>query len=308
MLVVIGMIGALVALLLPAVQAAREAARRVHCANNLKQIGLALHQYHDVHGVLPPPMIYSGSCEGSNGGRGLVLNTTGFTMILEYLEQRSLYNAYNFSHASNSASAIYGNPNRNVVGTPFANTTVVGTVVATFACPSDRRPRAVTDTSSLEYWRFNAMRSNYGFSCSFYDDYACVATGMPDARYQGAFYTDLSTSFADFRDGTGATFLIAEARQINSDPSFGPYWGSGTHTAVHQRIVSPSFSPAIAQLYAPNYGNNPYAWGAGSYHAGGVNMLFADGSVHFIKNLIDLNIWAGLATLRGGELLDSRTF
>src|SRR5262245_12771733 len=97
LLVVIAIIAVLIALLLPAVQAAREAARRSQCINNLKQMGIAFHNYNSANGALPPAKIYSGSCSvGSNPG-GLVLNTTAFTMILGFIEQTSLLNAYNFS-------------------------------------------------------------------------------------------------------------------------------------------------------------------------------------------------------------------
>ena len=82
LLVVIAIIAVLIALLLPAVQAAREAARRAQCVNNLKQIGLALHNYVSANDAFPPAKIYAGSCTSSNGGAGLVLNTTAFTMIL----------------------------------------------------------------------------------------------------------------------------------------------------------------------------------------------------------------------------------
>ncbi len=308
LLVVIAVIGVLISLLLPAVQAVREAARRIHCVNNMKQIGLALHQYHDANGGFPPPIVYSGSCTGSNGRRGLVLNTTGFTMILNFLEQAPLHDAYNFNHASNRTAGFYGNPNTHVIGNPFVNTTVVGTVVATFACPSDRKPLAVTDTFNPEYWRYNAMRSNYGFSCSVYDDYACVGARPPDPMYQGAFFTDLSTTLGDFQDGTSSSFLVGEARQINSSPDYGPYWGSGTHTAVHQRIVPPSVDPDAARVFAPNHADNPHAWGAGSHHPNGVNMLFADGTVRFIKNSIGLEIWSELATIKAGEIVDATAY
>src|SRR5580693_38631 len=104
LLVVIAIIAVLIALLLPAVQAAREAARRAQCINNLKQIGLGFHNYLTANGGFPPSKIYSGMCLISNGGPGYVLNTTAFTMILGYIEQTPLYNAYNFSQASSNTT------------------------------------------------------------------------------------------------------------------------------------------------------------------------------------------------------------
>ena len=100
LLVVFSIIGVLIALLLPAVQAAREAARKTQCTNNLKQIGLALLQYEGTHKAFPPAKIYSGHCTGSNGNAGLTLNTTGFALILPYMEQGNLHKAMNFSVAS----------------------------------------------------------------------------------------------------------------------------------------------------------------------------------------------------------------
>jgi prepilin-type N-terminal cleavage/methylation domain-containing protein len=90
-LVVIAIIAVLIALLLPAVQAAREAVRRAHCVNNMKQIGLDMHNYVQTKKAMPPAKIYPGSCNYSNGGTGQVLNTTALTMVRNYLEQSALY-------------------------------------------------------------------------------------------------------------------------------------------------------------------------------------------------------------------------
>ena len=332
LLVVIAIIAVLIALLLPAVQAAREAARRAQCTNNMKQMGLAFHNYISSVGSLPPAKIYAGSCSFLNPG-GQALNTTAFTMILGYMEGTALYNAYNFSHASNNVAWTGGNT--NVVGTGLTNTTVVSSLVSSFWCPSDAQPTAVTDTntaSTWPYWRVLAMRSNYLLNCAYYTDYYCPGSGAstfsPATTWRAPFMNDLSTSLADIRDGTSNTFLAGESTQGTSHydqggggspPRFGPYWGSGTHTAVHGRIDPPTSTSAISFL--PNAGSGylypassefgkkaPYAWVFSSRHAGGVNMLMGDGSVRFIKNSISVYTWWSLATMAGGEVISSDSY
>jgi len=325
LLVVIAIIAVLIALLLPAVQAAREAARRAQCTNNLKQMGLALHNYHSTNNAFPPPKIYSGSCaDSSNGGKGFVLNTTGFALLLNYMEGGTLYNAYNFSQAgSNSAWGGGGSPangpaNTVLVGNAAVNTSVVGALVGAFACPSDQQPVVVdtgaTDTSN--YSRQQARRSNYLFSTAFYTEYTC--TPSPDSAYRGAFYTDLATSISDFKDGTSNTMLVGESRQINIYDVFGPYWGSGTHTSSYGRAIYPGNTDAPYFLPNASWGNRdgvgtnpkglPYAWVFSSLHPGGINMAMGDGSVKFIKNSISTTTWWSIATIKGGEVVSADAY
>jgi prepilin-type N-terminal cleavage/methylation domain-containing protein len=325
LLVVIAIIGVLIALLLPAVQNAREAARRSQCINNLKQLGIALHNYEGANGAYPPPKIYSGSCTRSNGGTGWVLNTTGFTLLLGYLEQQPMWNAYNFQQASTGSawqtSMVVGPPNTTLAGSPVVNTTIVSTMLAAFVCPSDTFPTIENQLDTTTYSRYAARRSNYLFSSGGYTDFDCTGPKpafQPVKTLQGAFFTDLSTAQRDLRDGTSNTVVAGESLQIKYDPSFGPYWGSGTHSAVHGRIL-PSVAPGAIDFLPnapaaltispnPNPLKLPYAWVFSSKHPGGVHMLFGDGTVRFIKNQININVWAAISTIKNGEVTSADQF
>jgi prepilin-type processing-associated H-X9-DG protein len=260
----------------------------------------------------------------SNGGQGLVLNTTCFSMILSFVEQTALSNAYNFSQASSNNA--WEGANTNVVGSAYVNTTVVGVMIASYWCPSDAQPTAVNDTNtatSNAYWRQNAMRSNYLLNGSLYDDYNCptsTGAGLPNQYYRGAFYNDISTSPADFRDGMSNTFLAGESVQGPShySSSYGPYWGCGAHTAVHGYIPLLASTASYQAAFAPNGYTGyiyptvavssqklPYAWVFSSFHPGGLNMVMGDGSVRFIKSSISHYAWGGQATIAGGEIISA---
>lgn len=313
LLVVIAIIGVLVALLLPAVQSAREAARRSQCNNNLKQMGIALHNYESTHGAFPPPKIYTHQPHELNDPEGHVINTTGFTMLLPFLEQEALFNAYNFHHASvrvqTSRSA-----NVNLVGNPEVNTTVVSTLVSAYWCPSDEEPEVHSTSSVGVYSHQHARRSNYLMCASRFNDDVNPAThgGRPPRKERGAFYSDLSTRISDFRDGASNTTMIGESVQIRYDSNWGPFWGSGTHTSTHGIVYPPSSSSYPRQMpNAPVPGQNTdltWAWVMSSQHPGGLNMLFGDGSVRFIKDSINPATWWGLQTIAGGEVIGADEF
>lgn len=327
LLVVIAIIAVLISLLLPAVQSAREAARRSQCVNNMKQIGLALHNYESSLGALPPPKLRSASCYGLypavNGmPAGAVLNTTGFTLILNYLEQTTLSNAYNFSQASSNAIGWTSTTkNMILIGNSAANTTVVGSLVSAYVCPSDPNNQPpITVTNSVPYYMQNGRRSNYVMMASRYTEYDCPAYQGSVPADAGIFFTDDATQLQGITDGLSNTVMIGESQQIKWSTSYGPFWGAGAHTSSHGTVYPPTHAWAPTTL--PNapwfqYGSwtndqNPkklqYAWRVGSFHPGGINVTMGDGSVRFIKNSINAYTWWSLQTRRGGEVISADAY
>jgi len=299
LLVVIAIIGILVALLLPAVQQAREAARRTQCKNNMKQLGLAIHNYHDTHSVLPPSRIANGFVGWggvSQGGPQYYKNGTGWTLLLPFLEQTALYNQYNHNVAA-SWSYVYGaySPS-DVAGNPDVNYPVVKTVLPFFLCPSD--PNDKFYNSQNQYYSVSATnpggaRTNYDFN-TWYGEYYYQGYVMRyyNSKDRPLFAANSSTSLASVKDGTSNTAMVTETiREVwNGVP---PAWGHAGHVQIG---IDLSWYPINTWVYNINdpaylYMRQPGRlanWAsAGSLHTGGCHVLLCDGTVRFVSENID---------------------
>jgi prepilin-type N-terminal cleavage/methylation domain-containing protein/prepilin-type processing-associated H-X9-DG protein len=360
LLVVIAIIAVLIALLLPAVQAAREAARRAQCMNNLKQLGLALHNYESANNVFPSGTIYGigggmpGALCSSPGFGNNCQNTPWFVLMLSYIEQGPLYNSFN---------AAIGMEGPNPGGLPLGfilNSTVFTTKIPSFQCPSDNQSTYLLQTIFQLPWQ--ATKGNYGVNWGNLDDGQALLggkfTGFPQLWLQSPFGFSRSGNgpfncrIATITDGTSNTHVVSELLQGAADDIRGTVWvlnaGAGSYNTrftpngytdyigvvpPYSTLVgplpltnydniatfggtSPGTSPAPPgslcdsqpgqQLGCNNQGNEGSEFaGSRSRHPGGVNSLFGDGSVHFLKNSVNAMTWVQLGSISGGEVVSS---
>ncbi|HTM54566.1 MAG TPA: DUF1559 domain-containing protein [Pirellulales bacterium] len=276
LLVVIAIIGVLVSLLLPAVQTARESARRMQCANNLKQMALAVHNYVDTYTSVPIGHMYRGIFDGNpndaDGGTGFGWGTA----ILPYIEQTAIYNQFNLLlPISNSSKS--------------RNLTLAQTPVNIFTCPSEYKPKNWNDGAVK-----NSATSSYKACGSSYNGWTGGAVGaaINRDRFNGVFDRDNRSSslrFAEITDGTSNQFLIAEVR-----------WKMDLNGRNRGRIFGSTDQPGYAtgasnalmvngrwqmNWTAPQGNPQPHRT-AGSNHPNGAQFCFADGSARFVSENI----------------------
>lgn len=343
LLVVIAIIGVLVALLLPAVQAARESARRTQCTNNLKQIGLGLHNYHSVAKVFPPGRMhpYFGNFAGSGASQCWTGAISVHTHILPYLELGTTFNQFDFANSRVRVPPL---------GNPFCpqNVAIVAIRFPLFICPSEARDPRSVPVNNYRYnggvtfcpaipwfdssvnqnpWSANCANELEGGQGGLFADKALGAQDVIDGLSNTAAFServlgDLNSGVirpGDFRrtvpqnpSQTTATILAsctstATTGRHNSDPGLGNgAWTYGHHhRTIYNHLFTPN-SPVFDCCTNVSFvdGNNEGAIvTARSYHPGGVNLLMADGSVRFVSNTINLPVWRAVGTRAGSDVV-----
>jgi prepilin-type N-terminal cleavage/methylation domain-containing protein len=307
LLVVIAIIGVLVALLLPAVQAAREAARRMQCGTNLKQLGLAMHNYHDAHRSLPSGVIWEPSWPLGPMG------STWITLILPYIEQGTL------------ADGVV--KNQGFGGATGGNVPIVREKLPFMLCSTDVESKNVNPMPAYPDGVY--AKGNYGANNGVGPmqpggDPLCRACPIP--RLPGLFMNNSKTRLAKIPDGTSHTVAVAE---LLKGPDTGGSVGGGWQGVMHywegplyQHDRTPNTSVAdelrtgwcgTDRPFAPCIETyNPYdeklILSSRSAHAGGVHVGFADGSVHWIADEIPLTVWQNLGRPDDGNVIAASDF
>jgi prepilin-type N-terminal cleavage/methylation domain-containing protein/prepilin-type processing-associated H-X9-DG protein len=330
LLVVIAIIAVLIALLLPAVQAAREAARRVQCVNNMKQLGLAIHNYHSANNCVTPGRIW---LQGQFGcGRSIFSgcqNTPWFCMLLPNFEQQALYNSFNFALGAEG-------PNNPLPMGFVANTTVTASLLSVFQCPSDRDMQFQITPSYVGGALSGPVLTKGNYAVSWGN----TQWGQQDITVNGQTIKYLTSAFgqgdtgevtfASVTDGLSSTVFMAEVLKgerfdvrglvWSSIPGGGSFfsrmppntpkdtYGSGLFGDWLNKTIFCVNEPGMDLPCTGGSGDrNAYA-GARSRHPGGINTLYGDGSVKFTKNTINPLIWIAVNTVAASEVLSGDSF
>jgi prepilin-type N-terminal cleavage/methylation domain-containing protein/prepilin-type processing-associated H-X9-DG protein len=327
LLVVIAIIGVLIALLLPAVQKVREAANRIKCTNNLKQLGLALHNYHDAHERFPPGRKSLGNTEGVNiatyAPDPVVYNLHGLVLLLPYLEQDNLYRQWDLNAAAGDfLGSQLGYPIGNaVLATPDAtasgNAELAAVPIPLLRCPSDPGEWTIAPSPyyspDLGKTGIHAVKTSYDFiaQCQGVGYYNWWLHASFGTRYM--FGENSTTRLTDVTDGASNTLAMGEQtlalyNGVTSAWAYAGWVSVGIDPVGNWNTTFPAQG-----LNIWNYNNNSppnntpgqrATWyNAASLHPGGVNFVFADGSVHFIQQSIDVPSLTYLSRMADGQVI-----
>ncbi|MBC8114428.1 MAG: DUF1559 domain-containing protein [Candidatus Saccharimonas sp.] len=274
-LVSLGVISILLALLVPAIQQARETARRTQCANNLKQVGLALHNYHDAHNVFPPG--------------GMIANELSWhVLVLPMLGQGALHSQFDFDQGQYFSATVNNKNNPHGLAR-----------IPEYLCPSASHQRSLTSADAVDgqktytthYYGIMGPRGDNPVGGTYR-----ISPGFGPFSDQGLLGFDSSKHFGDITDGTSSTFVVGEiswndansyrtwVRGVNGNPM------SGAKNVVH---------PINTFFFNSGVGFNDIS--LGSQHPGGTHVLMGDGAVRFISETVDMIVYRSTASIDGGE-------
>ncbi len=324
LLVVITIIGILIALLLPAVQAAREAARRLQCTNNLKQIGLALHNYHSTYNTFPAAdaVTTPTQCVNQSGDGTNCRGTPAYVAILPYVENSNLEDSYDYGNPLGAEGWAFSNPG------PDGYNPLAKMRLPFYQCPSENRAQ-----------EFPNMRSYFGVVGGGPPNSIPPALKRNSRGYvyvNGLFVQDRWRAVRDISDGTSSTFAVGESIHVayygnalpaggGSCPTYGTAAGCVCAWYADDACDGPNCDPLktnyslgrgfraceypINFTFEPNmnpiYENDaPF----GSFHGTGAHFLFCDGHVTFINDSINNNVYHALSTIAGGETISGTAY
>ncbi len=299
LLVVIAIIAVLVAILLPAVQQAREAARASQCRNNLKQLGIAFHNYHETYGQLP-----NGSHPGYSGGSG------GYNMgwapkLFPYIDETNRYEK--MVRMSPNPITELGPWRHNTA--PHTGSDPIWGPVPTLACPSSILGNTSPDIKAFAWIAGQGALHYRGCSGRYEDIYNTTAPATHQCANSGMIFPESKTRLTDAKDGTSNTILLGESSSsrgwtdaIKGDwggiqPwTWGFYWYVGAERlTIDAKTIQ--FPINFRGTFSTNF--TPYT----SYHEGGAHFLLADGGVRFLTEYMDLNLLKALSTRAKGDMV-----
>ncbi len=307
LLVVIAIIGILVALLLPAVQSAREAARRMQCSNNLKQIGLALHNYETMIGEYPPGAFWGGNVPTPHKGSILV-------HILPFIEQQNLYDAFDFEATSTDGQTFPNDPTKPIGAT----------VVSVYDCPSDTHAKVIENEphagSGIPAGKValhnyaasagpSAVISNGACPCAEYASFNAFATApFSDGKDFAGAFTRMSVSLkaSHFKDGLSNTIFFGEVRPMCSWHNDSGWATSNNGNGYSHTIIPINYDTCSRESTGDGCGrycNWSTETGFRSAHPGGAFFLLGDGSVQFLSESIDYQTYQYLGDRHDGEVI-----
>ena len=288
LLVVVTIIGFLIALLLPAMQAAREAMRNMQCRNNLKQLGLALHTYAESAGCFPSAY-YFRDCKYLNYDTDGT-DATWVVRLLPYVDQANLYQAINWNRGFGFSLDNTAHPNKLITSADLP----------VFNCPTNRRVKPYKGAYALGSYVANNGMGPLQDTCS-----------LVGSRGRGAFYLNSYLALGDFQDGLSNTALVSEVLHLADGEWRGVMFGDEGCVYHHNSTPNSSVPDELRSGWCTGSNNLPQSPCMGTYsswnpryltmttrslHPGGVNLLVGDGSVHFVNDSIDANVWQAVSS------------